>query len=761
MRLPMNTSLAMLKPSGIRRINALAARHPGCIAPDFPTPDAISAEVTAALDRGDTHYPPNNGRPALRDALSKYMDDAGLAFSADEVILTDGATEALSATFMAMLNPGDEVIIPTPAFGLYESIVVANHAKAVFLDTEPAQFQIDEDALSACVTPATKAIVICSPNNPTGCILDTASLDAVARVAEQAGIYVVCDDVYNRLVYVDGYERFAQRHPELREQTVVIESFSKPWAMTGWRLGWLAAAAPVIAEIAKAHQYLVSSAVSFEMDAAARALTVDPTSMLKVYRARRERVLAALYAMGLDVVEPAGAFYTFPSIKKFGLTSEDFCIKAIEEAKADTTRPSFITIHTQIGYGCPAKQGKASAHGEPLGEENIEAMKDFLGWPSKEPFYVPQEVYDHYAKAAEEKAETEAAWNVMFAAYCQEYPEMEALWNQYYGDTDELAKALMEDDSFWANSEKAEATRNLSGKIINKLKDRMPNLIGGSADLAPSNKTNMSDAGDFSKADYAGRNMHFGVRELAMTAIGNGMMLHGGLRTYVSTFFVFSDYTKPMARLSALMKMPLTFVFTHDSIGVGEDGPTHEPIEQLAMFRAMPNFHVFRPCDATETAAAWYSAVTSKTTPTALVLSRQNLAPMPGSCKDALKGGYVIDDCEGTPDLILIASGSEVELSVKAKEILAAEGRKVRVVSMPCMDLFEEQSAEYKESVLPKEVRKRVAVEALSDFGWGKYVGLDGACVTMTGFGASGPAAQLFEHFGFTAEHVADVARSL
>lgn len=337
MRLPMNTSLATLKPSGIRRINALAAQHPGCIAlalgePDFPTPDVISAEVTAALDRGDTHYPPNNGRPALREALSAYMGGAGLTFSADEVILTDGATEALSATFMAMLNPGDEVIIPTPAFGLYESIVVANHAKAVFLDTEPAQFQIDEDALRACVTPATKAIVICTPNNPTGCILNAASLDAVARVAEQAGIYVVCDDVYNRLVYVDGYERFAQRHPELREQTVIIESFSKPWSMTGWRLGWLAAAAPVIAEIAKAHQYLVSSAVSFEMDAAARALTVDPTPMLEVYRARRERVFAALDAMGLDVVEPAGAFYTFPSIKKFGLTSEDFCIKAIKEA---------------------------------------------------------------------------------------------------------------------------------------------------------------------------------------------------------------------------------------------------------------------------------------------------------------------------------------------------------------------------------------------------------------------------------------------
>ena len=355
--------------------------------------------------------------------------------------------------------------------------------------------------------------------------------------------------------------------------------------------------------------------------------------------------------------------------------------KAIEAAKADTEHPSFITIKTQIGFGCPAKQGKASAHGEPLGVENVEALRKNLNWPSEEPFFVPEEVYKNYSEISEQKAEVEAAWNVMFAAYCEEYPEMEALWNQYYGDTDELAKALMEDDSFWANSEKAEATRNLSGKIITS-KRPLPNLIGGSADLAPSNKTNMSDAGDFSKADYAGRNMHFGVRELAMTAIGNGMMLHGGLRTYVSTFFVFSDYTKPMARLSALMKMPLTFVFTHDSIGVGEDGPTHEPIEQLAMFRAMPNFHVFRPCDATETSAAWLSAATSKKTPTALVLSRQNLNPIPGSSKEALKGGYVIDDCEGTPDAILIASGSEVDLAVKAKAELATKER--RSVSYPC-----------------------------------------------------------------------------
>lgn len=435
--------------------------------------------------------------------------------------------------------------------------------------------------------------------------------------------------------------------------------------------------------------------------------------------------------------------------------------KAIEEAKADLERPSFITIHTEIGYGCPAKQGKASAHGEPLGAENVAALRETLGWESTEPFAVPEEVYGNFAKAAEEKAETEAAWKVMFAAYCEEYPEMEALWNKYFNSKADVAKALMEDEGFWANNEKPDATRNLSGKIINRLKDLMPNLMGGSADLGPSNKTNMSEAGDFSRENPAGRNLHFGVRELAMTAVGNGMMLHGGLQAYVATFFVFSDYTKPMARLSALMGLPLTFVFTHDSIGVGEDGPTHEPIEHLAMFRSMPNFHVFRPCDATETAAAWYSAVTSEQTPTALVLTRQNLAPMEGSSKEALKGAYVLDDCEGTPELILMASGSEVELAVKAKAVLAEEGRKVRVVSMPCIDLFEEQSAEYKESVLPREVRKRVAVEALSDYGWGRYVGLDGATVTMTGFGASAPAAQLFEHFGFTVDHVVEVARAL
>ena len=386
-------------------------------------------------------------------------------------------------------------------------------------------------------------------------------------------------------------------------------------------------------------------------------------------------------------------------------------------------------------------------------------MRETLEWPYEEAFFVPEEVYANYAQKASEKADVEAAWNVMFAAYCEEYPEMEALWEKYHGEVN--AEDLMEKAELWLAKDKADATRSLSGKMINLLKEELPNMIGGSADLGPSNKTVMNGAGDFSAETPEGKNIHFGVRELAMAAIGNGLMLHGGLKAYVATFFVFSDYVKPMARLSALMNLPLTYVFTHDSIGVGEDGPTHEPIEQLAMLRAMPNFNVFRPCDATETSAAWLSAITSKKTPTALVLTRQNLTPMAGSSKDALKGGYVIDDCEGTPEVILIASGSEVELAVKAKAELTNEGMKVRVVSMPCMELFEAQSAEYKESVLPKAIRKRVAIEALTDFGWGKYVGLDGAYVTMKGFGASGPAAKLFEHFGFTVENVVNTVKSL
>lgn len=433
---------------------------------------------------------------------------------------------------------------------------------------------------------------------------------------------------------------------------------------------------------------------------------------------------------------------------------------AIEAAKADTQRPSLIVLHTQIGYGCPAKQGKASAHGEPLGEENIIAMKENLGWESMEPFYVPQDVYDHMDKVKESLKAPEEDWNARFAAYCEKYPEMKELWDQYHDKN--LPKKLWDNEEFWSYEDKPQATRNLSGELLNKINKVVPNLFGGSADLAPSNKTNLKGEGDFSKADYAGKNLHFGVREQAMTAIGNGLALHGGVIPYVATFFVFSDYMKPVARLSSLMQVPLVYVLTHDSIGVGEDGPTHEPIEQLAMLRAQPNFHVFRPADAKETAAAWYSAITSEKTPTALVLTRQNLPQLAGTGRDAIKGAYiVVDSAKETPDAIIIATGSELSLAVEAKELLLKDGMDVRVVSMPCMDLFEEQSAEYKESVLPKAVRKRVAVEALSDFGWGRYVGLDGATVCMEGFGASGPAAQLFEKFGFTAERVAETVKSL
>lgn len=432
---------------------------------------------------------------------------------------------------------------------------------------------------------------------------------------------------------------------------------------------------------------------------------------------------------------------------------------AIEAAKAELSRPSMITVKTKIGHGSP-REGMASAHGEPLGADNVKAMKEKLEWPSQEAFFVPEEIYANYKALAAESVKAEAAWNTLFAEYSKAYPEMKTLWDQYHDVN--AAKSLIDNDDFWAYADKPEATRNLSGVLINRLKNYLPNLIGGSADLAPSTKTYMNDMGDYSKDDYAGRNLHFGVRELAMAAIGNGLALHGGLRAYVSTFFVFSDYVKPMARLSALMGLPLTFVLTHDSIGVGEDGPTHEPIEQLAMLRAMPNFTVFRPADATECAVAWYYAVTSTTTPTALVLTRQNLPQLAGSSKEALKGGYVVSASKkAVPDAIIMASGSEVELGINAQVELAKEGVDVRVVSIPSLDLFEAQSQEYKESILPKSVRARVAVEAAIDFGWGKYVGLDGATVTMKGFGASAPAGVLFKKFGFTTENVVNAVKSV
>ena len=459
-----------------------------------------------------------------------------------------------------------------------------------------------------------------------------------------------------------------------------------------------------------------------------------------------EDVPARFKAMGFKVLEVKDG----NDISEIG--------KAIEEAKEDKESPTFIKINTKIGFGSP-KEGSADVHGAPLGADNIIAMKKTLGWPSEEPFFVPDEVYENYKAKAENLAKKEEEWSKLFKDYCEKFPEMKTLWDEYKDETKECK--LLDDEDFWSYEEKADATRNLSGKVLNKLSAKLPTLFGGSADLAPSNKSYVNGAGDYSAENYAGRNVHFGVRELAMTGIGNGLVLHG-LKAYVSTFFVFSDYVKPMARLASLMEIPLTFILTHDSIGVGEDGPTHEPIEQLAEFRAMPNFNVFRPADATETIAAWYSAVTSKETPTALVLTRQNLPQLAGSSKEALKGGYVVaDSSKETPDAIIIASGSEVSLSIEAKEALAKEGIDVRVVSMPCMDIFEKQPLEYKEKVLPKAVRARVAVEALSEFGWGKYVGLDGKTVCLDRFGASAPADVLFKEFGFTVDNVVKAVKEV
>ena len=434
---------------------------------------------------------------------------------------------------------------------------------------------------------------------------------------------------------------------------------------------------------------------------------------------------------------------------------------AIAKAKADKERPSLIICKTQIGYGCPAKVGKASAHGEPLGEDNIVELRKFLGWENQTALEVDAELYDHYKDVAEEGAKKEDAWKAMFAEYATKYPEEAKLWDEYFAKPD--VTKIIDSEAYWAHENKAMATRAVSGDIINKLKDVYPNLVGGSADLAPSNKTEMKGQGFFSATDRSGRNIHFGVREMAMTAITNGIYLHGGLNPYCATFFVFSDFMKPMIRLSSLMGLPVTFVLTHDSIGVGEDGPTHEPIEQLAMLRSIPNLNVFRPADYTETAAAWASAIGSEATPTAIVLTRQNLPQLEGSSKEAFKGGYILAEAANKDkiDLIILASGSEVELAVGAKEELEKEGKSVRVVSVPCMDVFEAQSPEYIEEVLPSAVRTRLAVEAANPMPWYKYVGLDGDVVAMDTFGASAPAKILFEHFGFTVANVVEKAKAL
>ncbi len=458
----------------------------------------------------------------------------------------------------------------------------------------------------------------------------------------------------------------------------------------------------------------------------------------------REDVPGRFRAYGWNVIDVADANTYEP-------------VEAALALARTSDKPTLIVCHTAIGYGSP-KAGQNSAHGEPLGADNLAATKKALDWPYEEAFRVPEAVYQltDGVKAAGEKAEQE--WLDLFAKYTEAYPELAKEWELWHST--ELPFDPMKDEALWAFSGKA-ATRNACGEVLNRLAARVPNLIGGSADLAPSNKSYMKGKGDFSAENRAGANLHFGVREMAMAAITNGIYLHGGLRPYCATFFVFSDYMKNAIRMSAIMKLPVTYILSHDSIGVGEDGPTHQPVEQLAGLRAVPDLTVFRPADSRETAAGWVCAMTNNK-PTLLVTTRQDLPLYDGSGAEALKGGYVISaGKKPVPDVILMASGSEVEPCVAAQKVLAEKGVDARVVSMPAMDLFDAQSEVYRESVLPKAVRARVAIEAASPMSWFKYVGLDGEVIGMTTFGASAPYKELFPYFGLTAEHVVEKALKL
>ncbi|HLR20906.1 MAG TPA: transketolase [Tissierellaceae bacterium] len=431
--------------------------------------------------------------------------------------------------------------------------------------------------------------------------------------------------------------------------------------------------------------------------------------------------------------------------------------KKIEKAKTNLDQPSLIKITTEIGYGSPSHQGKSSAHGAPLGVDDLKATKEYYGW-IEEDFVVPKDVENHMEELIEDGNKKQEEWNNLYDDYKSKYPELAKEFDSWVDL--EYPKNYIQSDEFW-NFEEGISTRKASGILINRLEDKLPNLFGGSADLAPSNNTLMKNREDFSAADYKGSNIRFGVREHAMAGALNGMALHGGVRPYAGTFFIFSDYMKPSMRLSALMKLPVTYVLTHDSIGVGEDGPTHQPIEQLAMFRAIPNFTIFRPADARETAAGWYTALTKEDGPTGLALTRQDLPLLEGTGKGALKGGYVVKEERSRLDVILIGTGSELQLVYEAADKLEEKGYGVRVVSMPSWEIFELQSEEYKEEVLPKNVSRRLAVEAGSPLGWHKYVGREGRIISMESFGASGPGNELFEHFGFTVEKVVEEALKL
>ncbi|WP_079710463.1 transketolase [Paraliobacillus ryukyuensis] len=438
--------------------------------------------------------------------------------------------------------------------------------------------------------------------------------------------------------------------------------------------------------------------------------------------------------------------------------------QAIELAQANEDQPTLIEVKTTIGFGSPNKSGSSSSHGSPLGVDEAKLTKTYYQWTFDEDFYVPEEVYDHFEEVVKSKGErNEAKWEEKFRKYKSNYPELAR-------ELEDNIDCVFPDN--WSQSipvyqpGTSISTRAASGKMINFIAEHIPNLFGGSADLAGSNKTRINKEEDFSKRNYEGKNIWFGVREFGMGTALNGITLHGGLRAFGGTFFVFSDYLRPAIRLAAIMKLPVTYIFTHDSIAVGEDGPTHEPIEQLASLRTMPNLSIIRPADGNETNAAWKLALESKNRPTGLILSRQNLPVLEGTeahCyENVSKGAYIISPCSNSQaDVILLASGSEVSISIEVQKQLKKVDIEASVVSMPSFDLFEMQTETYKNTILPKDVRKRVAIEAASSFGWERYVGLDGKIIGIDTFGASAPGEVLMEKFGFSVDTIVKQIKEL
>lgn len=434
---------------------------------------------------------------------------------------------------------------------------------------------------------------------------------------------------------------------------------------------------------------------------------------------------------------------------------------ALREARAEQKRPSLIVCQTLIGFGSPNKAGTGSVHGEALGEEEVRLTREQLGWSDNEPFSVPAEAQEHFRLAVDRGRERQDEWEARMADYRRAYPDEAIQFSEALnGDLPEGWDSDLH--TLFSPGDSPVATREASGKVMNAISTKVHSFVGGSADLAPSTKTILNDRGHYGPDEPGGHNLHFGVREHAMGAVANGMALHGGVIPYTATFLLFSDYMRPPMRLAALMEQRVVFVFTHDSIGLGEDGPTHQPIEQLIGLRAVPNLIVMRPADATETVEAWKVALERRDGPTVLVFTRQNLpvldrAALAGA-DQVRRGAYTLVDTAGDPDVILLSTGSEVHIAVEAEQLLRQEGISARVVSMPSWELFDAQSAEYRDAVLPPEVRARVSIEAATTLGWERYVGTDGLAIGMSGFGASAPAGVLYEQFGLTARCVVDAA---